>query len=94
MLEKLVRADNDCVKKKECSSPESSPSIIFSDDEMEPVPSNTSLVCSQPFLKLPAEDDSILGTNFSDDEVDEDDHYLLSQSLVQIQPESLFSENM
>lgn len=70
-------------------SPPSSPSIVFSDDEMEPLPS----LSSQPLLKLPAEDDSILGTNFSDDDVDEDDHLMLSQSLFQNRPSPLFSGN-
>lgn len=65
-------------------SEHSSPSIVFSEDDEDRLQelrsvSNLALIRSQPLLKQNAENDSILGDNFSDDDIDEEDHLMLSQ---------------
>lgn len=76
---------------KPCSSVSSSPSVVYSDDEEE-----IHVECSQPILKLQAENDSILGNYFSDnemDEIDDIDHRELSQSFVRNHYEKLLSSD-
>lgn len=76
---------------KPCTSASSSPSVVYSDDEEE-----IQVESSQPVLKLLAENDSILGDHFSDnemDEIDDIDHYELSQSFVRTHFEKLLSSD-
>ena len=88
ILEELAAWKN-TEDEEDASSTCSSPSIVFSDNEDElqdvNVISNMDLIRSQPLLKLTAENDSILGDDFSDDEVDQEDHLLLSHSMCQLQ---------
>ncbi|XP_065226128.1 DNA polymerase zeta catalytic subunit [Planococcus citri] len=64
-------------KNKATGSTSGSLSLVYSNDE------DDLLDCSQPLLKLNAEDDSILGNRFSDDEndIDDNDHQALSQTI-------------
>lgn len=82
MLDELAACNNANREGKNGSLGSSSPSIVFSDNEdnlqeLNAI-SSIQLLRSQPLLKQAAEDDSILGNDFSDDEVDEEDHLNLS----------------
>ncbi len=93
ILDQLVDLENVDDKKFPERSPASSPSIVYSDDDAENDFSNVSCLRSQPVLQVHAEDDSILGNKFSDDEIDDQDHFILSQSLAHGGNVNLFSSS-
>lgn len=83
ILDQLVeRRKNENKRTEDAHSGSSSPSLVYSDDENNVA--DISAISSQPVLKLNAEEDSILGNNFSDEEndLDDRDHKVLSQSII------------
>lgn len=91
LLEKLCEEQaTETIKNKHLTNASTSNAA----EESENNCANLSFLSSQPLFKLDAEADSILGDHFSEDEneIDDNDHYNLSQVMAYSKDEHLSSD--